>query len=301
MKKYWKYMAFAAVALLGVGAAACSDDEGDTSWSATYAYLVPEHLGILDKAVTLSHTAEGISGDASLVFSVGLNKVSSKDLTFTFDVVTSETLPGSEVELSLPEVTIPAGELVSAPITLSVPDWSFEAENRAKVEYTVAVSVAQTAGVELGRQNLLTLAITKNAYLNLVAEAPENSVEIDCTNWVCSKMDGMEGDANVLKGTAGGDIASNTAPWWVAVDMGATHTLTGARTTHWSSYYAPTSIEVETSEDGTNWTSHGVLPISGGTQNWSLIEPVACRFVRYTALAPNSRTDITSMRLYEAE
>lgn len=44
MKKYWKYMAFAAVALLGVGAAACSDDEGDTSWSATYAYLVPEHL-----------------------------------------------------------------------------------------------------------------------------------------------------------------------------------------------------------------------------------------------------------------
>ena len=110
MKKYWKYMAFAAVALLGVGAAACSDDEGDTSWSATYAYLVPEHLGILDKAVTLSHTAEGISGDASLVFSVGLNKVSSKDLTFTFDVVTSETLPGSEVELSLPEVTIPAGD-----------------------------------------------------------------------------------------------------------------------------------------------------------------------------------------------
>lgn len=174
---------------------------------------MPEHLGILDKAVTLSHTAEGISGDASLVFSVGLNKVSSKDLTFTFDVVTSETLPGSEVELSLPEVTIPAGELVSAPITLSVPDWSFEAENRAKVEYTVAVSVAQTAGVELGRQNLLTLAITKNAYLNLVAEAPENSVEIDRTNWACSKMDGMEGDANVLKGTAGGDIASNTAPW----------------------------------------------------------------------------------------
>lgn len=54
MKKYWKYMAFAAVALLGVGAAACSDDEGDTSWSATYAYLVPQHLGILDKAVTLS-------------------------------------------------------------------------------------------------------------------------------------------------------------------------------------------------------------------------------------------------------
>lgn len=32
MKKYWKYMAFAAVALLGVGAVACSDDEGDTSW-----------------------------------------------------------------------------------------------------------------------------------------------------------------------------------------------------------------------------------------------------------------------------
>lgn len=100
MKKYWKYMAFAAVALLGVGAAACSDDEGDTSWFETYAYLVPEHLGILDKKATVEHTLDGITGDASMVFSVGLNKAAAKDLTFTFDIVASETLPEDAVTLS---------------------------------------------------------------------------------------------------------------------------------------------------------------------------------------------------------
>lgn len=144
MKKYWKYMAFAAVALLGVGAAACSDDEGDTSWFETYAYMVPEHLGILDKSVTLSHTAAGITGDASLVFSVGLNKAAAKDLTFSFDVVASETLPENAVALSKQEVTVPAGELVSAPVTLSVSDWSFAADMRDKAEYSIAVSLAQT-------------------------------------------------------------------------------------------------------------------------------------------------------------
>ena len=231
-------MAFAAVALLGVGAAACSDDEGDTSWFETYAYLVPEHLGILDKSVTLSHTAAGITGDASLVFSVGLNKAAAKDLTFSFDVVASETLPENAVALSKQEVTVPAGELVSAPVTLSVSDWSFAADMRDKAEYSIAVSLAQTPGVELGRQNLLTLDITKNAYLNLKAEAPANPKQIDRTNWVCSKMDGIEGDANVLKGTAGGDVASNSAPWWVMVDMAATHTLIGAKTTHWASAFA---------------------------------------------------------------
>lgn len=301
MKKYWKYMAFAAVALLGVGAAACSDDEGDTSWFETYAYLVPEHLGILDKSVTLSHTAAGITGDASLVFSVGLNKAAAKDLTFSFDVVASETLPENAVALSKQEVTVPAGELVSAPVTLSVSDWSFAADMRDKAEYSIAVSLAQTPAWKLGRQNLLTLDITKNAYLNLKAEAPANPKQIDRTNWVCSKMDGIEGDANVLKGTAGGDVASNSAPWWVMVDMAATHTLIGAKTTHWASAFAPTQIEVETSADGTNWTSHGVLDVWGGTQNWSFIEPVTCRYLRYTALAPNSRTDITGMFLYEAQ
>lgn len=224
-------MAFAAVALLGVGAAACSDDEGDTSWFETYAYLVPEHLGILDKSVTLSHTAAGITGDASLVFSVGLNKAAAKDLTFSFDVVASETLPENAVALSKQEVTVPAGELVSAPVTLSVSDWSFAADMRDKAEYSIAVSLAQTPGVELGRQNLLTLDITKNAYLNLKAEAPANPKQIDRTNW----------------------------------------------------------------------TSHGVLDVWGGTQNWSFIEPVTCRYLRYTALAPNSRTDITGMFLYEAQ
>lgn len=154
--------------------------------------------------------------------------------------------------------------------------------------------------MELGRQNLLTLDITKNAYLNLKAEAPANPKQIDRTNWVCSKMDGIEGDANVLKGTAGGDVASNSAPWWVMVDMAATHTLIGAKITHWASAFAPTQIEVETSADGTNWTSHGVLDVWGGTQNWSFIEPVTCRYL-YTALAPNSRTDITGMFLYEAQ
>lgn len=131
-------------------------------------------------------------------------------------------------------MTVPAGELVSAPVTLSVSDWSFAADMHDKAEYSIAVSLAQTPGVELGRQNLLTLDITKNAYLNLKAEAPANPKQIDRTNWVCSKMDGIEGDANVLKGTAGGDVASNSAPWWVMVDMAATHTLIGAKTTHWA-------------------------------------------------------------------
>lgn len=198
-------------------------------------------------------------------------------------------------------MTVPAGELVSAPITLSIPDWSFALGIRNKVEYTVTVAIAKTAGVVLGRQNEMELVVKKTGRLNFKAEAPEGSVAIDRANWICSKMDGTEGDANVLKGTVGGDVASNTAPWWVSVDMGATHTLTGAKTTHWGAYYAPTRIEVETSEDGTNWLSHGELEVTGGTQNWSFIEPVTCRYLRYTALAPNSRTDITGMFLYEAQ
>ena len=89
----------------------------------------------------------------------------------------------------------------------------------------------------------------------------------DPKKWMFTFMEGVENaGSNSVAGTGSADLAINNTPLWLTVDFLEKKTLTGIQTRHWASSYAPTKIELFTSEDNTNWTSIGEFKTSGSTQ-----------------------------------
>lgn len=308
MKKYWNKLVFVTLSLLAVGAVSCDDDEVADEFSARYVYLMPEHLGMLTKNVTLTHTGDGISGpETQTTFTICLNRPVEQDVTIGLETALNEVLPEDKVTLSSPSVTIPAGKTVSEPVTVSVSDWSFAVENKLKTEYKVTVKVASAgAGVKIGQQKEVYLDITKNAFLNL-ASASSATVKgkqiADRKAWVITLQDGCEGPAsNLVDGSTGSDVARNGV-FWVQIDLGAKTNISALYTRHWGAAYAPRMIEVYTSDDGDNWMSQGQIARSGNQQYTNLISPVEARYIKYDIVtnASSGRTDITEFYVYAME
>lgn len=66
-------------------------------------------------------------------------------------------------------------------------------------------------------------------------------------------MEGVENpESNSVAGTGSSDVATNGIPFWLTVDLKTVKTLTGIQTRHWGAGYAPTKVEIFTSEDGEN-------------------------------------------------
>lgn len=77
--------------------------------------------------------------------------------------------------------------------------------------------------------------------------------------------------------------------------------MTGIKTQHWSSGYAPSKVVIYISEDGNKWKSMGDIRTSGSTQNISLKVPMDTRFLKYDMLSYPKRVDVTEFNIYIAK
>ena len=79
---------------------------------------------------------------------------------------------------------------------------------------------------------------------------------------------------DLIDGNGGSDVAMDNSGFWITVDLGSKKTVTGIKTQHWSSGYAPSKVVIYISEDGNKWKSMGDIRTSGSTQNISLKVPM---------------------------
>lgn len=115
-------------------------------------------------------------------------------------------------------------------------------------------------------------------------------------------MEGVENpDANSVAGTGGSDIATNGIPFWFTVDLKQMKTVTGIQTVHWAAAYAPSKVEIFTSENGREWVSIGQMDTKGKTQTITFNERVKTRYLKYQMITVPGRVDITRFYIYSWE
>lgn len=74
--------------------------------------------------------------------------------------------------------------------------------------------------------------------------------------------------------------------------------VTGVQTTHWGAGYAPSKVEIFSSENGDDWVSIGQWDTKGRTQTITFDERVKTRYLKYQMITVPSRVDITRFYIY---
>lgn len=303
MKKFFRYILMAALVGGTVPFISCNDDEESMNeWEMTYLSLLPaDYLKPVVTEFNLTHSeGAGIEGSVEFEFMVTASKAVEQDVSIQID--TAFTLPVSpeKVSLSAQTAVIKAGKTQSEPISLSITDWSELLSVKEAAEYTLDITMSgmntANSGVVFGEFNQkFTLKISK------AAEKPKEEVLV-CTpkEWIFTFMDGVENaNSNSVAGTGSADVATDGKPFWFTVDFKSVKTITGIQTNHWGEGYAPTKIELFTSENGESWNSLGQFDTNGKTpQTIKLDERVDTRYLKYQMINVPSRVDITKFSVY---
>lgn len=308
MKKFYKLILMAALTL---GAApfitSCSDDEEANEWNATYVSLQRnDYLVGNIKKFNLTHDAEGVGGEEiSMTFTAKTQKPVENDIIVNLGVISdSKDLDANNIVLSSPQVTIKAGQQVSEEITATIDRKIFSTiDEKTSFSFSISISDISTSnGNTIISSNLKTLPaiINKAAFCNLKSAVPADSqLWTAKTEWSFTFQEGVENSSsNSVIGNGSNDIATNGVPFWLIVDLKVVKTIKGIQSKHWSGSYAPTQIEVFSSDNGSTWKSMGTLGTKGGTQNITFISPVETRYLKYQMLKVPSRVDLTAFYVY---
>lgn len=292
MKRIMKYLIFLGTTALMLQG--CEDPTIDNElpyyYYETIAYLPASGT----QSVEFKHTPSGIK-ENEIIFTVARqNNAADKmeaELQKECTVVLEAAVDGIEPEYVTfrdgMTLTIPAGETaVSSAIDI---DWSFATETETALECTITVTIAST-NVYLSEERYQTVyEIVKSELSNIYTTEPTSGSSVeDRSNWTVQYTNDETlsswQDTSTLNDSNDRTYAYVRNFLAIKVDMGETKTLTGlASYCRYGSSYAPSSIIVETSIDGTDWTAAGpkstITPASYYTYA-SFYEPVEARYFR---------------------
>lgn len=313
MKKFFHYIIMAALLGGTVPFVSCSDDDENqlNEWNMSYVSLLPVDYLRPVPTFTLKHIMdEGIEGSVELEVMATLQRPASRDVTVNIDA-TCDGIGADKIVKSNNTALIKAGSLKSEPVTVSITDWADIESTEEAAEYTLNIKIAGivSEAVEVANSEFnQSIAVKINKEQAKMEEflffnqEPENStLHSNVTDWDFSFMDGVENaGSNSVAGTGGSDVATNGTPFWVSVDFKDIKKLTGIKTSHWASAYAPTKIEILTSDNGSTWKSWGEVQTSGATQNIAFKNVVEARYLKYQMITVPGRVDITKLHVYMA-
>ena len=309
MKKFFQYILVTALMGGAVTLASCDDDEDTLNeWNMTYVSIQPEDYLRPVPTFNLKHVLnEKIEGEVSLSVVASIQKVSSHDIKMNIDAACEGIAP-ERINKSAEFAVIKAGQTKSEPVTVSISDWSdIEGVKEAKA-YSLNIKNAgiETFAPEVTNSNFMQSISVK---INKGEAKPENLVfgdepadselHTNVTDWAFEFMPGVENpNSNSVAGTGSSDVATNGVPFWVTVDFKAPQTITGIKTRHWGGAFAPTKIELLTSDDGKNWTSQGEVVTKGGYQVVAFKKPVTAQHLKYRMINVPWRVDIMQLHVY---
>lgn len=194
---------------------------------------------------------------------------------------------------------IKAGSTASEPITLSITDWKYLENTKEALEYTLKIKIAD---IESTSAEVTNAAYYQEIVLKISKTAEKKKESVLLTNvkdWIFTFMTGVENSAsNSVAGTGTNDVATNGVPFWLTVDFKEVKNVTGVQTTHWGAGYAPSKVEIFSSENGDDWISIGQWDTKGRTQTITFDERVKTRYLKYQMITVPSRVDITRFYIY---
>lgn len=303
MKKAFRLLTIAGlIGLLIPSFSSCTDDEDPISeWNMSYVSLLPADYLKPTPSFSLKHVEEeGIEGSVEYQFMVTVQKASNQDIKVNLAAI-CDGISEENIDLTTKTAVIKAGSTNSEMITVSINNWDDLSSVKEAADYTLNIKIN---GIEASPEVIpsdfrqeISIKISKGA------ERKKQEVLLtDPKKWMFTFMEGVENaGSNSVAGTGSADVAINNNPLWLTVDFIEKKTLTGIQTRHWASSYAPTKIELFTSEDNTNWTSIGEFKTSGSTQTIKFEERIKTRYLKYQMITIPSRVDITKFNVYSWE
>lgn len=304
MKKFLRYILVAAISSCIIPFSSCSDDDENAvnEWNMTYVSLLPtNYLKPLTTEFNLTHAeGTGIEGVIDFQFMATASKVVEQDVTVDIELTTTLPISADKIVLSSQQAIIKAGQKQSEPISLSITDWSDLVDVKEAAEYTLNIKMksinTNVEGVTYSDFNKEFAFTVKKA-----AEKPKQEVLVTTPEeWIFTFMDGVENQNSnsVMTNVGNTDVATNGIPFWLTVDFKSVKTVTGIQTQHWGAPYAPTKVELFTSENGTTWISIGVFDTSGANQIIKFENRIDTRYLKYQMIDVPGRVDILRFYVY---
>lgn len=262
--------------------------------------LPVDYLKPLTTEFNLTHSEGiGIEGKVDFQFIAVASKPVDQDIAVDIEVTTDLPVSTNKIALSSQKAVIKAGQKQSEPITLSITDWSELINIKAAAEYFLKINMksinSNAQGVTVSDFNKGFAFTVKKA-----AEKPKQDVLVTTPKeWIFTFMKGVENpEANTVAGTGSNDVATNGVPFWLTVDFKSVKTISGIQTQHWANMYAPTKVELFTSDNGSSWKSIGVFETSSYLQTIKFDQRIDTRFLKYQMIDVPGRVDITRFSVY---
>ena len=134
---------------------------------------------------------------------------------------------------------------------MSITDWKYLENTKEALEYTLKIKIAD---IESTSAEVTNAAYYQEIVLKISKTAEKKKESVLLTNvkdWIFTFMTGVENSAsNSVAGTGTNDVATNGVPFWLTVDFKEVKNVTGVQTTHWGAGYAPSKVEIFSSENG---------------------------------------------------
>lgn len=320
MNKYIKHWSVAACAALAVTTAfsSCKKD-GDSveelmerNYPARV-YLQSDRYSAPSQTFALQHGEDGVTGFLSDEFTVRLTRAQAQDVVVSIKASIDNAELADALSLSTSEVTIKAGQLISAPISFSLDKAKLDVR-QAQEAYKVTIAIdaikSAPAGLQLS-SNLSVYAATfnkkeQNEDAIVAGDSFTNWDYLDyderAANWkLINVTPGVKNDTNptVLFDGQNTDLATDNPPLSFTVDFGrVVPKLRGVTLQYWGDDYIPNAFRIEISEDGQIWKTIGIpndyiIHYLAGIDFKKIMFKKAypARYVRYTALAKAPLTD----------
>lgn len=314
-----KYLYVGALALATAGFVACDESEEELNgWTDTsYVYVLGETLGNGLGMKYLVVEREGLVDPtpATYTFQVCLNRAVSADVTVGFETEISggsaDDALDNTVVLNSANVTIPAGELKSEPIEMTInPEFlavTDEVREYDPTNITVKLTelVTKDASVRLStKTNKVTVKCAKEVtpFKNLWNGIPENAEIMSFDTWTMLSYTGFIGiwDDDAFFNPS--NVTVGKLPSEAVFDMGMEVTVLGGH--HKCGYNAPTQIEIETSLDNVTWETNNTLGIESTLledysriADWKMKIPVRARYLKYRVTSPKSSV-VATVEIY---
>lgn len=279
------------------------------------------YVGLTEPSKTsfsLSHTADGVSGNVTFTVMAMLSEASSENVTLSL-AAECGGISSDNIVISPSEVTVTAGRILSDAVTVSIPDLSGFASEESAAEYTLTLSISESS-VEIDAANSsVSVNISKsalgevsfpefgNGFLSISSSVglmeagysmDQNSTEWSFDFWTTGGADLENPVDNTVTGTGSSDVACNNDLINFIVDFNDAKTLGGMYFQHWGSLYCPTSIRLSVSKDGTDWVEMGTVS-SSPQVHVAFAEPVTTRYLKYEMLGiTGDRVDIMYVYLW---
>lgn len=280
----------------------CNDDDTINEWDISYVSILPADYLRPVPSFSLRHVEEeGIEGTVEFQFMSTVQKAAQQDIK-VYISAECEGISADKVNITSKELIIKAGSLNSEPSTVSITDWSDLVSITKEAEYSLKIKMTsiETTGSDVANSSYnqeINLKITKSA-----EKQKENILLTNAKDWIFTFMEGVENaGSNSVAGTGTSDVATNGEPFWFTVDLKTTKVVSGIQTRHWGAGYAPSKVEIFTSENGDDWVSLGQKDTKGSTQTIMFDERIKTRYLKYQMITVPGRVDITRFYIYSWE